>query len=245
MLDLFILSSATQTCYWPSGKTAGALIPCNETVPVSHCCKDSDVCLSNGLCFSPGLGVLVRRGCTDKSWNSTDCPSNCLAGKRPTDETGAPRNPKTSSHLFPHKDKYKAADIVMTVCETYGDFCCGQDDAARACCNLNGTNGPEKVATGGVVLAKKWCPSSFLDAPAAAPVCNSTNSQFQVAKRTAIGLGVVLAVSLLASVWLLVAWYKLWRVQRRPRVPNLAPPTKINSPRSPGGRTRVSLPCCF
>jgi len=199
VLDLFVLSSATKTCYWPSGKTAGALTPCNDTLSVSHCCKESDVCISNGLCFSPGLGVLVRRGCTDRSWNSTECPSYCLA------------------------DKYKAADIVMTVCDTYGDFCCGQDDDARTCCNLNGTEQPEKIGTGSVILAEKWCPLPPPE-PNVTVIFNSTDPQFQQVKRAAIGLGVVLGVSLLVLVSLLTDWIRMRRTWKGPIIrPRVSP----------------------
>ncbi len=67
----------SQTCYYPDGQETTALIPCNASLPATSCCKDSDVCLKNGLCFSPGLGSVVRRGCTDKMWNSTECAGIC------------------------------------------------------------------------------------------------------------------------------------------------------------------------
>jgi len=76
---LFSLSTQQQ-CYYPDGKLATGLIPCNASAPVSHCCRESDVCLTNGLCFSAGLGSIVRRGCTEKGWNSTDCPNFCTKG---------------------------------------------------------------------------------------------------------------------------------------------------------------------
>jgi hypothetical protein len=82
-LVVFALCSVSmgQTCYYPDGKEAAALNPCNTTLPVTNCCKDSDVCLKNGLCFSPGLSSVVRRGCTDQKWNSTECPDVCLTSK--------------------------------------------------------------------------------------------------------------------------------------------------------------------
>jgi hypothetical protein len=65
-------------CYYPDGKVASGLTPCNSTAKVSHCCRDADVCLSNGLCFSTGLGTIIRRGCTDSSFNDTVCPAFCI-----------------------------------------------------------------------------------------------------------------------------------------------------------------------
>jgi hypothetical protein len=75
-----LVSEILAECYYPDGKVAPGLIPCNSTAKVSHCCRDADVCLSNGLCFSTGLSSIVRRGCTDSTWNETTCPSFCTGG---------------------------------------------------------------------------------------------------------------------------------------------------------------------
>lgn len=77
---LFIAVFGEAICYYPDGKNATGLSPCNNNAAVSHCCRDADVCLSNGVCFSPGLGSIVRRGCTDPTWNSTECPNTCNIG---------------------------------------------------------------------------------------------------------------------------------------------------------------------
>jgi len=68
-------------CFSADGQLAKGAKPCNPTAAHSHCCRDADVCLTNGLCFSSGLGAVVRRSCTDRSWNSTACPRVCTAGK--------------------------------------------------------------------------------------------------------------------------------------------------------------------
>ena len=70
-----------QICYYPNGEATDALIPCKTTSAATNCCKDSDVCLKNGLCFSPGLNSVVRRGCTDQNWNSSECPDICTSGE--------------------------------------------------------------------------------------------------------------------------------------------------------------------
>jgi hypothetical protein len=67
-------------CFYPDGKNATGLFPCYPDADVSHCCRKSDVCLSNGLCFSSGLGTIVRRGCTEPSWKSDSCPAVCDIG---------------------------------------------------------------------------------------------------------------------------------------------------------------------
>ena len=68
-------------CFSADGQLAKGAKPCNPTAAHSHCCRDADVCLTNGLCFSSGLGAVVRRSCTDRSWNSTACPRVCTTGK--------------------------------------------------------------------------------------------------------------------------------------------------------------------
>jgi hypothetical protein len=78
---LLSVGVAQQTCYFPNGKIASGLIPCNKASNATHCCRAADRCLTNGLCFSPGLNSIVKRGCTDPTWNVSQCPSYCNASK--------------------------------------------------------------------------------------------------------------------------------------------------------------------
>lgn len=80
-ISLVLVSGAT-TCYYPNRKEADVLVPCDPAASVSACCKDTDVCLQNGLCFSPGTNQVIRRGCTDQNFNSSDCAEICLQGTR-------------------------------------------------------------------------------------------------------------------------------------------------------------------
>ncbi|KAF2122578.1 hypothetical protein BDV96DRAFT_626464 [Lophiotrema nucula] len=119
---LLFASLASAECYYPDGSLGSGLIPYNTEASVTHCCRESDVPLSNGLCFSSGLNAVVRRGCTDKAWNSTACPNICIA------------------------EPFKNGDAVMTPCGAYGTFCCGQDGDARSCCESG--NGTFQIAGG-------------------------------------------------------------------------------------------------
>jgi hypothetical protein len=38
------------------------------------------MCLTNRFCFSFGLNAIIRRGCTDPTWVSNDCPDQCTQG---------------------------------------------------------------------------------------------------------------------------------------------------------------------
>ncbi|OIW32598.1 hypothetical protein CONLIGDRAFT_630271 [Coniochaeta ligniaria NRRL 30616] len=73
--------AAAASCYTPSGNASTTLIPCNPGDPVSHCCSESDFCLSNGLCLNAGgnNGYSVQ-GCTDKNWGAP-CDMRCAVSK--------------------------------------------------------------------------------------------------------------------------------------------------------------------
>jgi hypothetical protein len=141
------ISQAFAECYYPDGKVASGLTPCNSTAKVSHCCRDADVCLSNGLCFSTGLGTIIRRGCTDSSFNDTVCPAFCIK-----DAGGMFRYlPRCSTVSWGKADrarwsgKLDSSDALFTPCGGYGIFCCGQDSAARSCCDA----GNDTITIGG------------------------------------------------------------------------------------------------
>ena len=115
-IHITILLSSLQalvsaTCYYPDGTEGSELVPCNVDAEVSHCCRAGDICLSNRLCFSSGLGAVIRRGCTSQDWNSTACPGICI------------------------DDVFRKGDAVLTGCGQYNQFCCGQSKEARACCD--------------------------------------------------------------------------------------------------------------
>ncbi|KAF2440264.1 hypothetical protein P171DRAFT_475773 [Karstenula rhodostoma CBS 690.94] len=78
------LSSHTlATCFFPNGNASPADTPCNPDAEVSHCCYKNQACLSNGLCvsdpYSPIKARLHRGTCSDKTWESNDCPNHCTS----------------------------------------------------------------------------------------------------------------------------------------------------------------------
>jgi len=193
------LSATAQTCYYPNGETANGLVPCNPSANVTACCKDSDLCLTNGFCFSPGLNSIVRRACTDKTFNSTDCPRTCL------------------------KDELGAGDVVMTPCGQYSFFCCGQDGNARNCCdsgnhtnigtseviNVNLTE-PVRTVTFTSTLAFSPTPTSSSPPSNTSPPGPCTQS-----KNIIIPLGVLLGCAALALTALGFDWkYKRNELRR-------------------------------
>jgi hypothetical protein len=73
---------ADHTCYDTWGNSDGEQSPCYSpgTTDLSgntHCCKKGDICLSNGLCLTPGSNyIMTQQGCTDKAWGK-GCNQYC------------------------------------------------------------------------------------------------------------------------------------------------------------------------
>lgn len=59
--QIFFLTFAQQKCYWPDGSTIrldkGAYINCRANED-SNCCLNTEVCLSDGLCFGSAYGFV-------------------------------------------------------------------------------------------------------------------------------------------------------------------------------------------
>ncbi|MCJ1394996.1 hypothetical protein MMC18_007877 [Xylographa bjoerkii] len=68
-----------QDCFYPNGdlSTEGDG-PCSSE-PGSACCPLNWECLSNGLCYNPdpSLQWYGRYTCTDRTWQSSNCPQIC------------------------------------------------------------------------------------------------------------------------------------------------------------------------
>ncbi|KAI9774140.1 MAG: hypothetical protein M1840_005233 [Geoglossum simile] len=175
---LLSAGDSTGTCYYPNGNSSSGLIPCNATAAQSHCCRSADVCLTNKLCFSPGLNAIVRRGCTERTWNDPACPRVCLAGD------------------------FQQADALLTVCDTYNVFCCGQDDRARACCNSG--NGTVRLTAAEVIPPKP--PTSTATNVTSPTTCPQLSNCTREMNRS-IGLGAALGVLTVVLAAVSVDWW--------------------------------------
>lgn len=90
-VSLFRSVFSQAQCYFPDGsvellKTSGSpegYVPCYPSANVSVCCPQGSKCLSNAVCMSEYdsnyeiIGGLYRASCTDRSWNSSQCPGFC------------------------------------------------------------------------------------------------------------------------------------------------------------------------
>ncbi|KAF2676260.1 hypothetical protein K458DRAFT_184245 [Lentithecium fluviatile CBS 122367] len=110
---LFSFATSEPGCFYPDGTDAIGLSPCISNTTASHCCRDSDTCLTHGLCFSRDMGTVVRRGCTDQTWKSPQCSTAC------------------------NTEKFRSGDAMLTPCGLYatGGYCCNPFETGRSCCD--------------------------------------------------------------------------------------------------------------
>jgi hypothetical protein len=88
------MATANATCYFPNGQNDPLSQSCNPNSGVSHCCQNTHVCLSNGLCWDTVHNHVIRGKfcdilsrvsvlilstvtCTDASWTDPNCPQYC------------------------------------------------------------------------------------------------------------------------------------------------------------------------
>lgn len=74
LLLLLVALVHAQSCYYPDGTPTDVDAPCPDS---DLCCPLNWQCLSNGLCYDPSNDYYERRTCTDRSWESEDCPNFC------------------------------------------------------------------------------------------------------------------------------------------------------------------------
>ncbi|KAK2741911.1 hypothetical protein FQN57_005470 [Myotisia sp. PD_48] len=113
-------TSFAATCYRRGGEEISSeQQPCFPEKKHSACCSLSkgsgapgDICTSDGLCMAqiaPWTGHLYLNGCTDRTWNSPDCPSIC-SGTTPT----------AGIHILPCPH----LGLNRWCCSENGDNCC-------------------------------------------------------------------------------------------------------------------------
>ena len=73
-----VIAGAQQVCYNPDGTTAPDDIPCNSQNAVSTCCGNGWLSNVDNVCIQADASRRMSRGsCTDRSWQSGDCPLFC------------------------------------------------------------------------------------------------------------------------------------------------------------------------
>lgn len=158
---LFLLPSASSTCYRDSGTIAPDDIPCNSSaIGTTHCCQNYAACLTTGLCLL-SLDTSINIGsCTDKTWDSSsDCFRRC------------PGSLGALNTLFR--------------CDQ-NQWCCSSGGNTTSCCNDPGVElfNPNGVHDASLVMGGQAWAEGYKLVPVTAPAAvkavestgNSTNS---------------------------------------------------------------------
>jgi hypothetical protein len=70
-------STAMAGCVFPDGVSVNTdYVPCTDSEG-SNCCHMNDKCTVNGFCLSVLNGYHYRGGCTDETFESPSCPTQC------------------------------------------------------------------------------------------------------------------------------------------------------------------------
>ncbi|RWA09606.1 hypothetical protein EKO27_g5498 [Xylaria grammica] len=204
---LFILQVASiatanqQQCYYPQGNPSDSDIPCGDSTSHSHCCGFESICLSNKLCLhSTGSFELSRASCTDRSWQSPNCPSHCT---NVSIDKGIPLGLYSFGNSAPSQ------------------YCCGTAVLQRAGPSLGCAWSPQPftlepgsiIADRGIlkgyVQAGSGNPNSTAPANSTCPTNNNTSSHAVLA--VGAGLGIPLGIFAIAA----LAWAFWERYQKR------------------------------
>ncbi|KAI9155574.1 hypothetical protein HJFPF1_08160 [Paramyrothecium foliicola] len=89
LIGLLPLATVSQVCYYPDGSVATEQFPCTNDEGGTFCCADGEACLANKLCYFNSTSIFddtfrhfnYRGSCTDKSWQSENCPDYCTENK--------------------------------------------------------------------------------------------------------------------------------------------------------------------
>lgn len=188
----------SRNCYFPDGvESSGS--PCFPDQAVSPCCGPGFICLSNGLC-QPGPDTrrtyqytIYRSSCTDRTWNSTDCPKVCLG---PDDNLDSGQG--------------------LATCGTGGSYCCGR---GYDCCS-NGTD-IFNYGTAEIVTTIPYSSSSSTSAPASSSASTtssaSSSSSSSSSNAIAIGVGVGVGVGGFAFLLASIIAFLLFRRRKKAR----------------------------
>jgi hypothetical protein len=134
----------------------------------------------------------------------------------------------TDSSLVPLGANFRSADVVLIPCDTY-TFCCGQDKAARDCCDSG--NGSVRIPAGSAMFAKDQtsgsgissiaCSSTILATATVTTTASSSisaltgSSSCDSQKNATIGVGAGLGATLLVVAAAAAFFAYKWRSTKR------------------------------
>ncbi|EED15663.1 hypothetical protein TSTA_051010 [Talaromyces stipitatus ATCC 10500] len=180
--SLSAVALAKPTCYYPDGSIAQNDMPCGNGTDVA-CCGAGGICLSNGLCMDVGQpNTLARSSCTDKSWNSRNCPNYCL-----------------QDTSFNHSG---CSIILFSYLEGTAEYCCNNMDAINntpiCAFNYSTFQVPDSSIVPGFALLSDY--TTISNASSSTSSGSNNNHVVAVGVGVGVGVGVPLALIALASI---------------------------------------------
>ncbi|KAK3985265.1 hypothetical protein QBC44DRAFT_162023 [Cladorrhinum sp. PSN332] len=191
-LNLLLASvvMADHTCYDTWGNSNdGELLPCyspgtTDLNANTHCCKKGDVCLSNGLCLTPGSHyIMTQQGCTDKAWGKP-CSQYC-------DNKRTLQGTNSAIPLI-------ACPNTLTTGDSPPKFCCGPD--ASSCCQ---TASSQLTIPTGTMYQADIVRATFTVTPTSSSSSSDTSFPLKIGLGIGLGLGIPILLVLSAVAYFL------------------------------------------
>jgi hypothetical protein len=234
---LYIPSGGATTCYGADGFPMDdvALMPCGS---LSACCAsnktNADICTSSGLCYSidgPYSGFLFQVGCTDPQGKAAGCPRFCDSGTN--SDFSQYSSEGLTSRLVIAANGASSTYNVMT-CGP-GVWCCRPNGNWDSCCSnssflvkdkhigqlvlpTTSANTSSNTTTSAGLTPSSTDRACLAGQQPAPSTCTSTPSNKAAVIGLATGLGVPLAISLLALACLLFHMSRLRKKNEQGRM---------------------------
>jgi hypothetical protein len=250
ILTGYILSTRAEVplCYYPDGSQALYDYACNLTAEASFCCAVGFNCLDNNICVAAegkGKQRYNRGSCTDKTWDSPECPQFCREF-----------SPSGGSWLVNCErwdgDPGVCCRDTLAGNETQQDDCCTNLTAENPIFLLDGDATPFTLIEDGAATQTRIIPSSSSSTTAISTTTSSTSPSVDSSpsptaasnsppdSNLTTGAYVGIAIGIAAALGLVCVAIYLLRKRRRsnrqqphsPMMPLVAPPWNNNSPGS-------------
>ncbi|CZR56102.1 uncharacterized protein PAC_05990 [Phialocephala subalpina] len=220
MLLLLPPSLAQRLCYFSDGTAADGYSACNNNTEHSGCCRlyqtngtPVDLCTTNGLCLGRNgvwNGFFFQSGCTDPTWQSSNCPHACPALDSPESNVVQPCN---------------ASSGGLWCCRADGtDDCCGSAKAlaigqlilpTSLSSSTSSSSSSSPISTSTTQAIPPNSNSTLSPSTSCAPSSTASGPKPQVSTAT-IGIGASLGVAFLVTLGML-GWRE-WAWRKRPVV---------------------------
>jgi hypothetical protein len=252
-------------CFYPDGSQAQSDYACNLTAEHSFCCAIGYNCLDNKICVAEGYSDWNRGSCTDKTWNSPDCPRFCMdfsssggswlvncaedAGVCCYDTLAASPEDCCSANLTGQNPVSKLPGeptpftLITSGASTQTRVLSSSSSSSSSISATSATSSSTtstistSTSTTSAVSTPSSTSSPIDSSPAPTPAASSSDSTLTTGAYVGIAIGIAAAIGLLgAAIFLFRRRQRSNRQQSQsPMTPLVSPPWNNNSPDFPHG----------